>query len=191
MSPTAGTRALVTEVERKDRRFRTAQAIFLSLIFCILIGVVYVQLRTLAGVQEQLKQQAVLLEEQKKNTEDLKDTSAKVSRQLDCIAEFFATRDRSDAHITNLDQCTIVRPDGTIVAPTFSQGAAPTQTPTTDPQPQTQNSPQPISPDMPGLEPLNPQQPDPIIPPLPAPDRPPVEILGIPLCVPFTGVCVR
>lgn len=183
----SSTRELIATIEQKDRRFRTAQAVFMAFLLLSLLAVVFVQLRTLAGVQEQLKQQGVLLEAQRENTEDLKSTTAKVSRQIDCIAEFFTQRDRSTATIKDLEQCVIVRPDGTIVEPTFTRNSQEPANPAAEQPSQAET----IDPSSPGLTPLNPQQPAEPAVPGPEPDNPPVEILGIPLCVPFTGVCVR
>ena len=173
---------IVQTIEDKDRKFRVAQAIFIGLILVILVLVVAVQFKTLSGVQEQLKQQGILLQEQKKNTEQIQATTAELSKQLDCIAKFFAQRNRSESSIADLEQCTIIRPDGSVVQ---SLMRAPDPAPET-PAPATNS--QPISPNMPGLTPLIPQQPEtPEVPPVPDP----VEILGIPLCVPFTGLCIR
>ena len=185
----SSTRELIATIEQKDRQFRIAQSIFMAILLLSLLAVVGVQLRTLSGVQEQLRQQGVLLEEQRKNTEDIKNTTANVSRQLDCIAQFFAQRDRQDAVITDLEQCVIVNEDGSIIelVPLRPPAAA------TDPQPAPEQSAQAetIDPDSPGLTPLNPQQPADPTAPGPEPVDPPVEILGIPACVPFTDICVR
>lgn len=177
-------REIVDQIEGKDRKFRAAQAIFLALIFVILVIVVAVQFKTLSGVQEQLAQQKILLEEQKSNTDQIQATTAELSKQLDCIAKYFAQRDRAETTISNLEQCTIIRPDGSVVrslprAPQRQAPDQPAQDQPAEPAPA-------IRPDMPGLSPVppqNPQQPE-------TPD-PPAELLGIPLCIPFTGICVR
>lgn len=184
----SSTRQLIAKVESKDRKFRMAQAVFMAIIFVILAGVIVVQLRTLNGVQEQLKQQEILLNEQKKNTDEIKNTTANVSKQIDCIAQFFAMRNRTEVTIEDLENCRIVRPDGTIVdLPLAPRNTAGPNTPA-------QSNPQPTSPGS-GQTPSNPQQPGPteppILPPVDPPVDPPVEILGVPACVPFTGICVR
>lgn len=183
------TRTLVAAVELKDRRFRIAQTVFMAMVFIAMAAVILFQFRIQAGIQEQLKQQAVLLQAQKQNTDELKknttDQLSKVSAQLDCIASFFATRNRTEATITDLEQCTIVRSDGSIVQPNFNRGASSPSNSTTTPAPRNSNGASQ------GQTPSNPQQPTtPTVPNTPAvPD--PVEILGIPICVPFTDRCVR
>lgn len=171
------TRQLISKIEAKDVRFRISLAVFMGISIIIMIGVILFQLKTLDGVRQQLDQQKVLLEEQKRSTDEIKATVAELSNQLDCIAKFFAQRSREDAQIADLDQCTIIRQDGSVVQSPLIQ--APNQAPETPPT---------ISPDMPGLTPLNPQQP---ADPPTDPESPPVEILGIPICIPFTGVCLR
>jgi TolA-binding protein len=174
------TQELVRKIETKDKRFRTAQAIFMSIVLITLIAVVSVQLRTLQGVQQQLQQQKQLLEQQKRTVDEIQQNNeqqlAKVSNQLDCIAQFFAQRDRASAQITDLQQCTIVHADGSIEQPTFPQptGSGSTPSPTAGSQPQS-----------------TPSQAQPQQPPADNSTTPPREILGVPICIPFTGVCAR
>lgn len=180
------TAALVANFETKDRRFRIAQGIFMGIVFIVLAFVVFFQQVTLVAVREQLRQQGILLQQQKDNTDELKKNTeeqlGKVSSQLDCIAQFFANRNRTTAIITDLEQCRIVNADGSVLqaTPSTPNNSTVTPTPSGSSTSPAVNTPTPSNTQQPPNSSTgNPQAPG------------PVEILGIPVCVPFTGLCVR
>lgn len=162
------TQKLLSSIEARDHRFRLAWVFFMFIAAVILFFLVALSIKTLDGVEKQLKQQETLLREQKENT-------AKISAQMDCIARFFAERNRQEAVINDLEQCRIMRPDGSVVdmpAPSTAQS------PATAPQNSGQSTQNPQQPNQPN----NPSSPS---------EPPPVEIIGVPVCVPLTGICLR
>lgn len=107
---------------------------------------------------------------------------------IDCIADLFAryTREGKAISINDLNTCQVTEAEvntlfgGTVsgavdfTTPAKTNSPAPTQsTPTTPSTTPTPTSSTPTS-------------------PAPVPEQPkPLELLGVPVCVPFTGVCVR
>jgi hypothetical protein len=175
---------LIAQIEHKDRRFRVAQALFMSATLVALIIVISAQQRTLDSVKAQLVEQKSIAEAAAQQSDDQRD---KIIRRLDCIVVFFTNPDRADLTIDDIDKCTLNRDESVqqffqLPEPTESE-TPPDLTPSSgDPDP---GAPQPTTP-----KPENPPQP--IVPPvLPPSERPPIEVLGIPVCVPFTNVCIR
>lgn len=180
---------LISQIEHKDRRFRLAQTIFMISTLLALVIVISAQQRTLDGVKDQLAQAKSTAETQAKQSDEQRD---KIIRRLDCMVVFFTQADRTNLTIENIEKCSLNRdenidqffkqPESSPAEnpPNLTPGSSPTPGPTAQP-----NQPQTINPNSPGLTPFIPQQ------PVPTPDPPPFEVLGIPACIPFTGVCVR
>lgn len=177
---------LIAQIENKDRRFRLAQTVFMIATLLALIIVIGAQQRTLDGVKDQLAQAKVTAAEQSKQSDDQRD---KIIRRLDCIVVFFTQPDRAAVTIADIDKCALNR-DGNVDQFFQQPEATPAdQPPNLAPSAGSANPgttpPATVNPQGPGLSPIIPQQ------PAPTPVTPPVEVLGIPVCVPFTGLCVR
>lgn len=106
------------DVERKDRRFRAAQTIFMTVVIVVLLGVLAMlynnteQLRAqVNSIEELAKKQAATALEIKHSTDELKKDSAaqsdKVIRYVECLAQFFATTDRANRVISDLQNCVV------------------------------------------------------------------------------------
>lgn len=191
MSDHLSTQELINRIESKDRRFRTAQAIFLILLLSLLIGVVFVQFRTLDTVRQQLVASKAQADENSKQSDKQREV---IVRRLDCMVAFFSQPDRTTIRIADIEKCSLEKDDpaqffapvngtssttttngdgsNTTTTTTNDTPGNPGATPSTTP-PQSTNTPTPV-PQPPVVEP-----------------RPPVEVLGLPVCVPFTGVCLR
>lgn len=95
---------LIHAIERKDRRFRLFQTIFMVGTFLALIVIIGAQQRTLDAVKEQLSQAKTVAEQQAKGTNESDD---KIERRLDCMVVFFSQTDRSNLSIADIDKCTL------------------------------------------------------------------------------------
>lgn len=102
----ATTESLIAAIERKDRRFRVFQTLFMVGTFVALIFIISAQQRTLSGVEEQLKQAKEVAQEEAKRSTDQQDT---VLRRLDCMSVFFSQTNRTNLSIENIDRCTLSR----------------------------------------------------------------------------------
>jgi hypothetical protein len=109
MSDIANTHDLISTIERKDRRFRFFQTLFMVGTFIALIIIIGGQQRTLDGVQKQLSEARQTAQAQSKQTDNSQTT---ILRRLDCLAVYFSQKDRASLTIENIDQCTLNR-DGT------------------------------------------------------------------------------
>lgn len=101
---------LIAQIERKDRRFRLAQTVFMVSTFIALIVVIFIQNQTLHGVQEQLAQAKEVAAKQSKQSDA---SDAKIIRRLDCMVVFFSQKDRTNLSIANIEDCTLDK-DGNI-----------------------------------------------------------------------------
>jgi hypothetical protein len=178
---------LIRAIEKKDRRFRLFQSLFMIGTFCALIVIIGAQQRTLDGVQTQVAEdQKIAAQTRKERTEQLND----ITRRLNCMVVFFSTPDREGLTIENVNECTLNRnenlnkffedePNNSSENPPNLPGSA-----TTAPQ---ENAAAPV-PQNPQIENPNPETP-------PAEERPPLTlqtpIIDIPLCVPLLDVCAR
>lgn len=97
---------LIHAIERKDRRFRFAQTLFMVGTFVALIIIIGAQQRTLDGVQQQLTQAKQIALETANRSKDQQDT---ILRRLDCMSVFFSQRDRTNLSIENIDKYTLNR----------------------------------------------------------------------------------
>lgn len=174
---------LIAQIEHKDRRFRLAQTIFMISTLLALVLVISAQQRTLDGVKDQLVQAKATAAEQSEQSDEQRD---KIIRRLDCMVVFFTQTDRTNLSIDDIDKCSLNRDEN--VQQFFSQ---PESTPAEKP-PDLTNGAGPADPEQAPAATNNPQATPPIPQqPVPTPERPPVEVLGIPACLPFTGICVR
>lgn len=170
----ATTQKLIADIEAKDRRFRTAQAIFMVLIMLAISALLmfqYIQLSDANDTQDAQTKSVLAIE--KHNDEQLQ----KQTRYIQCIAQFFARNDRATLVLKDLDQCNI-QSDGITVP---GVDLTPTQAiSTTNPQLSTGNPA--------GAGSI---QPPVVVTPLPTPpSSEPVQILGISVCIPFTHLCI-
>lgn len=186
MSDHLSTQQLIERIESKDRKFRTAQGLFTLLLFTALLGVIFLQFRTLSNVQEQLITSKATAAETAKQSDEQRD---KIIRRLDCMVAFFSQTDRQNLTIADIEKCSLNRDDN--IQQFFQQ-------PEPSPSEQSPNINQPSSgstdngattndgtkPEVPSVKP-------PTTVPVPEEPHPPFEVLGVPVCIPFTGVCVR
>lgn len=122
MSDHVSTQKLISTIERKDRRFRAAQIAFMVILVSSLVGIIIIQVRTLAAVNEQLSQQKRTVTDIKRdNSEQL----GRLNRHLDCIVAYFGQTDRANLTIEDINKCTIKGSDG---AQEFFLQAAPPPT---------------------------------------------------------------
>jgi len=156
----ATTQQMLADIEKKDRRFRLAQSVFMALLIAALVGVIVVEIQILNGVRDQLRTAESTVQELKDNSER---QNQRQIEHLQCIAKFFAQtpEERETSKIKTVDQCVLedtntgqqsFRPSGE------SSFLAPGR----------ENRPQTINPNSSGLEPLSPR-PDPEPEPAPRP----------------------
>lgn len=105
------THELIEDVKKKDRRFRTAQAVFMAVVVVTLAGIALAQYRTLESVQQQLAEQKILSENIKSVSDDIKKDNeaqlSKLNRRLDCIVAYFAQENREALVIQDIDACVL------------------------------------------------------------------------------------
>lgn len=100
------TETLIAAIERKDRRFRLFQTLFMVGTFILLIVIISAQQRTLDGVRDQLTQAKQIAAQTAERSKEQQDT---ILRRLDCMSVFFSQRDRTNLSIENIDKCTLNR----------------------------------------------------------------------------------
>lgn len=164
----------IADIALKDRRFRIAQTAFMGVVLIAFIATFVLFGVLLQGAQDQLKAQQEILTGQKLATEDLKrETGAqleKQSRYIHCIAKLFAEHEAGTVTINDLETCAISEWQNP-----FAMGAA------NDGQQQSESfAPAPE-------QSQSPAQPGPAEP---QPEEKPQELLGFPLCVPLTNICI-
>lgn len=127
------TNELIAQIEKKDRRFRFFQTLFMVLTMLALVLVISAQQRTLDGVQSQLAQQKEIAAKADKSS---KDQLATILRRFDCLTVFFSQTNRTNLSIEDIDKCTLNRegdlqqffittPDGRTDATDTPQSTAP------------------------------------------------------------------
>lgn len=184
----ASTQQLIRDIERKDRRFRLAQSVFMVLLMLGFIAGGYFAAQ--AYQAEQKARDAA----NKAVVDAINEKLEGQSKQLQCIVRFFTidSTERETSSIRSVDDCfttdvtSQADPPLTVEggqASNFSLGPV-AQAP---PEPDISTPPQqPGRPADPGRPPQTPAE-----PPQAPDEHPPVEVLGVPLCVPFVGICVR
>lgn len=180
------TQRLIQDIERKDRRFRIAQTVFMVLLIGGFVagGFLANQAYQSAQAQRDRDNAAVI--------QAVNDKLDRQSEQLRCIVEFFTIEDRANLVITSVEDCFDVNRTSQDDSDDSAFSAEGEQSPNFTPGPTGPQ--QTIDPQSPGLSPVGPtpQQPsEPTPEPEPPAEDPPVEVLGIPVCVPLTGVCLR
>lgn len=124
----AATQQMLDEIQKKDRRFRTAQAIFMFLV--------------VVGLAAALIFEAILLTQVKNQaTEIQKNTQAQLDKQshyIECIAKFFASKDRQNLTL-NIQSCQVNKAADAPVASATQSNAVPAQSNQTQQTPLDQN----------------------------------------------------
>lgn len=100
------TNELIAQIEKKDRRFRFFQTLFMVLTMLALVLVISAQQRTLDGVRNQLTEQKRIAQTADDRS---REQQATILRRLDCMAVFFSQTDRTNLAIDNIDKCTLDR----------------------------------------------------------------------------------
>lgn len=181
---------IIAELNRRNRRFKVATVLFMIVAAFALLAIILVGLNNLQQANKQLTQQKELLAQQQQTLDAISDAAdqrtsqlAQISKQIDCIAQFFTQRNRTNVVITDLEQCQILNADGSstqgtgsTTSPQASNGGS-TTAPQSQQQPGNQNQ-QGGNNGNNGNGGGNTEQPE------------PVRVLGIPVCVPLTRVCV-
>lgn len=183
MSDHESTQQLINKIESKDRRFRTAQAVFMILLLSVVLGIVYVQFRTLESVHQQLVVSRMVASETKSQSNA---QNATIIHRLDCMTAFFSIPNRTNLTISDVEKCSIssnnpeqyFTPNNGTTTQKNTDGSTTTTTNNTPGNPG--SSTQPTS--------QAPQNQAPVVVPT---QKPPVRIIGIPVCIPFTSVCAR
>lgn len=103
----ATTQALIQDIERKDRRFRVAQAVFFVLIAGLLTVLLVGNYRqgdqnqkVIAGQTKTLK---TLTASAKQRTEQIGD----LQKHIDCIVALFQEPNRASLIITDIENCSL------------------------------------------------------------------------------------
>ena len=125
------TQVLISEMHKRDRRFRRAQAVFNTILLTSVLAVLVVGVINLSNLKTgvaDLKQQS---EDQLKKAND----------HIDCIALFFAESDRVNKTLDDLQGCDIVP-----IQPSSSQSSATSSAPVSTPAQQRTPSVQSSSP---------------------------------------------
>lgn len=175
---------LIHSIEKKDKRFRIAQTIFMMavMIALALSGYFLVTNSNKDRIARE-KQTSEIIQRQSQKIDDL-------SNKLQCLGNFFAQPDRQNLVVKDLNTCFTERlSDGSSL---FLSGPVSNNTNANDNTnsgtPQGNASQNQTAPDQPN----NNQVPQINTPPDPTTgERPPKKVLGVPLCIPFTDRCVR
>lgn len=104
MSDYRNTHQLIADIEQKDRRFRLAQSIFMTVVMLTLIGVVIAQLQTLSAVQTQLDNEAIATQEARTQRDN---QLRAIERRLNCMVVFFSVPEREGLSIKNIETCAL------------------------------------------------------------------------------------
>lgn len=172
---------LLHKIERNDRHFRMAQSIFMTLIGLILVGLIAAQFVVINNFQSQSAERAKSLKALQQSNNELAESNKHLSEQsnryIQCIAQFFASEDRQNRVLEDLDSCIYTDSGETVpgvIIPQTSSNSADTGAVQGDNSSDSGTNPSKNGNAQGGQE-----------------QRPPQHFVGIPLCVPFTDVCVR
>lgn len=180
MPDTESSADIIRSINARDRKYRLWFVILMFLVILVLGGVAVLQAATIQQFKEQSTERADAI---KALQEDNLRASARTNAYLQCIARFFAERNRSDLQLTDLEACNYER-NGTIVP---GVDITPTTSDTNSPAPAGSGnsgsqgsgageSPTPVEPSEPET-PAN--EPEPVI-----------EVQPIRICVPLTDLCI-
>jgi len=166
---------IIRKIDSRDSKYRLAFVLLMFFVLAVLSGVAFLQFQALQEFKEQSTQRAEAIEQRQKDDLAL---AGRTNAYIQCIARFFAERDRTNLTLTDLDNCSYER-SGNPVPGVDTTPIIVEQEPTV------------INPNAPGLQPVTPQEEEPEPEPEQPAVSPPVEIIGIPVCVPFTDICIR
>ena len=185
----ASTQELILAIERKDRRFRLFQSLFMVGTFIALIFIISAQQRTLDSIKQQVSDQQATT---KLACEQRDEQLNEITRRLNCMVVFFSTPNRDNLTIENIENCALNRdedlnkffqnkPNDNSDNPPNLPDSAPTAPSENDEARASDSGGSNGTPE--NTPPANNQRP-PVAIPLPfLPD--------LPLCVPITNICVR
>lgn len=179
----ASTQRLIANIEKKDRRFRVAQAIFMALVALAMIVLLLLNYVQLIQKNHLLGQQGALLQQQKDSTEELKrntnDRLDKVDNHIDCIAKFFAQSNRAELSIADLQSCSI----------TTTSTLTPGYTPVDKSDPEYPGDPY-SSPTTTNSTNQQQNQQTQTTAQTPEPTHNPYQVFGVPVCTPLVKLCL-
>jgi len=174
------THDLLSDIEIKDRRFRFTQTLFFFLVALMLVVLLVASYQQQVGVKKvttgQTKTLAALTTEGKSQTDKIND----LQKHIDCVVALFQQPDRSSLVISDIENCSLKQLQDS-ADNSKTSAAAPSQ-------PSTSNS-SSVATTTPVTAPTSPSTGSGGSNPIQQPD--PLTILGLPVCVPFTGLCVR
>lgn len=140
---------IVEELNKRNRRFKLFAVMFMFVSGLALLILIILGINALHRANDQLAQQKQLLETQNQTLTAIKDAADQrteqlvtISNQLDCIAQFFALRNRQNAVITDLKQCQILTSNGVIDGTPSNLGNGASQAPDTQPNQSNQSAPE-------------------------------------------------
>lgn len=180
MSDHASTQELINKIEKKDKRFRLFQSLFMIGTFIALIFIIGAQQKTLESIQDQVEEQSIAnATASKERSEQL----ASITRRLDCMVVFFSQPDRDNLTIEDVETCVLNKdqdlnkffqndPNNSSENPPNLPGSASTGTQENGPAQTDESEGQDTSEDS-------------------SPVTLHTPIVDIPLCVPLTGLCIR
>jgi hypothetical protein len=176
---------LKSRVLTQERRSRIARIIFIICLSGGMIAILMLQTYLLVEYRTEASQRAQSLERILKAN---RNENAKQTRYLQCIAVFFASKDRATRTLVDLDKCSIEQNGQTVVGtlplPSGDDSQPPAPGPQVDDTPTMAQA--PAASPSPTPAPSTPASPA----PTPQPAAGPVEVFGLPVCVPLTGVCL-
>lgn len=101
---------LLAAIERKDKRFRVAQAVFMIGTFLLLTVVIIAQYNVLNQIKAQNMSAQATADKQSKESNERQE---KIIRRLDCVVVFFGQKDRANLSIEDIEKCALNR-DGNV-----------------------------------------------------------------------------
>lgn len=167
--------------EKSIGKLQQASTLEKILLWVIAIAAITAAVFSYQGKQKALESAEAAQERQNQLLAEIKNSTDEIDRHLDCIVVFFTHPNRADLSIKDIDNCVVQ--DGDVIIPLRDTNpdvdVLIIPKPPADEQGSQQQAPPPNNSD--NQPPDNPKP----------PENPPREVLGIPVCVPFTGVCVR
>lgn len=171
---------VIRKIQAKDSKYRLFFVVLMILVVVGLGGVIFLQAQALQEFKHQSASRAAAL---KSLASQNLDAAGRTNSYIQCLGRFFAEADRVDLQLKDLDQCSYERGGNAVpgvdVTPTgtaaVDQTTAPSgssqQVPTSPSSPQTPSNPAPT-------------------PPAITNDNTPPAVLGSPLCIWLTNICV-
>ena len=167
---------IIRKIDRRDSKYRLAFVLLMFFVLAVLSAVAILQFQALQEFKQQSSERAAAIE--KRQQEDLA-LAGRTNAYIQCIARFFAERNRTNLTLTDLDNCS------------YERSGTPVPGVDTNPVIIQQQEPTMINPNAPGLQPVTPREEEPETEPEQPAVSPPVVIIGIPVCIPFTDICIR